>query len=518
MLQKNKKVILVILDGWGVAKPSRGNIIYQANTPTINIIEKSYFAVSLQASGIGVGLPWGRKGNSEVGHINLGAGKIIYQYLPRIITAIRDGSFFKNKALLGAVKFVQRNNSTLHIMGLISSGSVHSYIDHLYALLDLAKQHSLDKVVLHIFTDGKDSYPNEALKFIQNLEIRIKKQKLASIGSIIGRAYAMDRNNKWDLTQKTYDLIVNGKGIKIKNPTQFLKKSYQAGQTDFDIEPAVVIKNGSPVGLIKKGDALIFFNFREDSARQITKAFVLSDEEFNYFPRKKISNLYFVGMTKYQDNLPIEVAFQPPIITNPLTNILSNLGKTQLHIAETEKYAHITFFFNGENEIAYAGEKRILIPSIGTPHYENVPEMQAYNITQKLLENIESYDFFLINYANADMLAHTGNIEATIRGVEIIDANMSSLLEAAKNMDITLIITSDHGNAEEMIELKTGRIKTSHSINPVPLYIVDKNYTSKNYKPLYEQEPMGVLADVAPTILKIMGIPIPKEMTGHPLI
>lgn len=514
----NKKVILAILDGWGVAGPSQGNAMYKANTPAMDTLEKNYFAVPLQASGIGVGLPWGQEGNSEVGHMNLGAGRIVYQYLPRIVEAIRDGSFLKNKAFLGAVNHAKRNNSTLHIMGLLSTGTVHSYVDHLYALLDLAKANGVSRVIIHIFTDGKDGGPNEGANFAQHLEDRMEKLGIGKIGTVVGRAYAMDRNSHWEFTQKAYELLTQGKGVKIESAYEYIKESYASGKTDLEIEPAVVCEGDNPRGLVEEGDALIFYNFREDSARQLTRAFVLPDNSFDYFPRKKIGNLYFVGMTQYQEDLPIEVAFPPPKIENYLAKVLADAGKKQLHIAETEKYAHVTYFFNGENEEASQGEERLLIPSMGTPHYERVPEMQAYNITQKVIESINDYDFFLINFANADMLGHSGNIEAAIQGVEAIDANISTLHEVAKKLDIALIITADHGNAEEMLNLKTGNIITKHSTNPVPLIMADEQYKTLNTGHLYEIAAKGVLADVAPTILKIMGIEPPDEMTGQPLI
>ncbi|MDX1535844.1 MAG: 2,3-bisphosphoglycerate-independent phosphoglycerate mutase [Candidatus Spechtbacterales bacterium] len=516
--KNNKKLILVVLDGWGVARPQHGNAIGKAKTPTMDMIERSYYALTLQASGIGVGLPWGREGNSEVGHMNLGAGRIVYQYLPRIVEAIRDGSFFQNEALKGAMNFVKNNNSTLHIMGLLSSGNVHSYIDHLYALLDMANKNGIQKVVLHPFTDGKDSPPHEATTFLKNLRDRMKKQGTGEIGTIVGRAYAMDRNNHWDLTQKTYELLTQGKGQKTEDPISYLENSYEKGLTDFDIEPGVVYKNEKPIGLIEEGDAVIFFNFREDSARQITKSFVLSDQEFSEFPRKKIPNIFFVGMTEYQEDLPIEVAFPPPKIDMPLAEVISNAGLKQLHIAETEKYAHVTYFFNGQKESPLKNEDRILVPSMGTPHYDDLPEMQAYNITQQIMKYIREYDFFLINYANADMLGHTGNWDAALKGIEAVDANISSLVKAVEQLDMTMVITADHGNAEAMINSRTGAIITQHSINPVPFFIIGNEFKTRNYDHLYNGKPQGVLGDVAPTVLKIMGIDIPPEMTGKPLI
>ncbi|MEX0870081.1 MAG: 2,3-bisphosphoglycerate-independent phosphoglycerate mutase [Candidatus Spechtbacterales bacterium] len=519
MTEKNKKVILLILDGWGVAEPSGGNAIYSARTPTLDSLEKTYYSTSLQASGIGVGLLWGQEGNSEVGHMNLGAGRIVFQYLPRIIESIRDGSFFENKAFTRSMEFVKRNNSTLHIMGMLSSGSVHNYIDHTYALLDMAKRNNVENVVLHVFTDGKDGSPEEGAKFIQNLQSRLDKDGIAKIGTVAGRAYAMDRNNRWELTRQAYELMTQGEGEKIQDVPAYIESSYKNGKTDVDIPPAVVTDdNGKPIGLVGEGDALIFTNFREDSARQITKAFVMPDAKFSYFPRKKISGLFFVGMTLYQEGLPVEVAFPPPEIKNPLAKIIADAGKKQLHVAETEKYAHVTYFFNGENERPYNEEERLLIPSMGTPHYDAAPEMQVYNITQKVLENIEDYDFILINFANADMLAHTGKFDAAVEGIEAIDANVSTLVEASKRFNFSLLITADHGNAEQMRELKTGRAITRHSTNPVPFYLVDPAFPRTVYDPLYKRKATGVLADVAPTVLKIMGIDIPPEMTGKPLV
>ncbi len=519
MPKGSPKVILAILDGWGVAPRGKRNAISMVNTPTIESFERYYFALPLQSSGIAVGLPWEQAGNSETGHLNLGAGKIIYQYLPRIISAIRDGSFFKNKALKGATNFVKRNNSTLHLMGMFSSGNVHSYIDHLYALLDLAEKNSIENVVLHVFTDGKDAYEKEAASLIENLQLRLKKQGVGRIGTIMGRAYAMDRNNHWDLTQKAYNLLTEAEGHKIEDPVRYLEESYKKGMTDLDIEPAAIYKNNEPQGVIKEGDAVIFFNFREDSARQLTKAFVESDEKFAEFPREKISNLYFVGMTKYEEGLPIEVAFSPPEINSPLAKVISDAELKQLHIAESEKYAHTTYFFNGQKERPFPEEDRKLFTSRGTPNYDKHPEMQAYNITQHIFENIEKYNFIVANYANADLLAHTGNIEAVKKGVETIDANMTSLMELTQKYDnLYLCITSDHGNAEEVREKKTGRIKTKHSTNPVPFYLVHPDYKTTNRELLHQQKAKGVLADVAPTVLKLMGLQQPSEMTGKPLI
>lgn len=518
MATKNKKVMLIILDGWGIAGDEEGNAIFQAKTPTIDMIERSYFSVPLQASGIAVGLPWGEEGNSEVGHMNIGAGFTVYQYLPRITGAIRDGTFFQNKALRDAIAHVQKYNSRLHIMGLVGSGTVHSSLDHLVALLELAQQNSVKEVVVHAFTDGKDSGKKEGRGIIEHLEQKLTNFSYPHVGSIIGRVYAMDRNNNWELTQKTYELLTGGVGHTITDTANYLETSYDNNITDYDIEPATIEQSGVPIPHVSEDDALIFFNFREDSARQLTQAFITPDAEFTHFERTKLNNLFFVSMTEYSKKFPIAVAYPPPQVVNPLAKVVSDAGKKQLHVAETEKYAHVTFFINGEHEDPYPGEERILVRSEGGPHHENNPKMQAYTITQKFLENIEMFDFFLINLANADMLAHTGNLAAAIEGIEVLDANISALYEAAKKFDITLLITSDHGNAEEMLNPKTGSIVTKHTKNPVPCYIVGEEFRQTTYKPLLQQKPQGILADIAPTILKLLGLDAPAEMTGKPLI
>ena len=523
------KVMLIILDGWGKASPSYGNAITSADTPTLDMIESSYPSLSLQASGIAVGLPWGEEGNSEVGHLNIGAGRVVPQYLPRIISAIRDGSFFENEALKNATHHVKKNNSSIHFIGLVSSGSVHSYIDHLYGLLDLAKREGIANVFLHIFTDGKDSPPQEAAKLIMQLDERLRAQGQGSIATIIGRVYAMDRNDNWQATQKTYDLLIKGAGEKISDPIKYIEDSYTNGTNDQYIEPAVINSN-----FIKEGDAVVFFNFREDSARQLTRAFV--EDGFDKFPRKKLQNLFFVTMTEYLKDLPLSnVAFPPIYISATLSQVLSLNGKKQLHMAESEKYAHVTYFFNSLMEKPYPGEERFLVTSQGAPHYDQYPEMQAQKITDKALESIDSFDFMLINFANADMLAHSGNIQAAILGIQTIDKCVQRIIEA-KREDTTILITSDHGNAEEMLNLKTGAPKTKHTANPVPFYFIGpstirqaadrpKGAAGQAYKKerrysfaSLNKKPKGILADVAPTVLDVMELAKPKEMTGQSLM
>lgn len=515
-----KKVILVILDGWGVAPPSRGNAITLAKTPALNKIEAAYPCFLLQASGKTVGLPWGNEGNSEVGHLALGSGRIIFHYLPQIVNSIQDGSFFENKVLKNAASHVKTHNSSLHLMGLISSGSVHSYIDHLYGLLEFAKREKLPKVYMHIFTDGKDSPPYEGAKFIENLDQRIKSQNLGRISTVAGRVYSMDRSGDWNATKKTYYLLTRGEGNLAKNPSQYLRDAYSRGVNDAYIEPAVINESGTVdhERLISKNDAVIFFNFREDSARQLTRAFMYPG--FKEFERDEIQNLLFITMVQYEDYIPASnIVFLPTDISNTLAEVLSRHDKTQLHIAETEKYAHATYFFNGIREQKFNKEERILIPSYGTPHYENYPEMGAIKITDEVIKNLLNFDFILINFANADMLSHSGSISATVRGIETIDECIARI-EKELGKDTTLLITADHGHAEEMLDPRTGEKKTEHTSNPVPFYLVDKNFKDRNgnKRPLYARDISGILADVAPTVLDIMGLPVPDEMTGQSLL
>jgi len=515
-----KPIILTILDGWGINKEIKGNAIRQAKTPTIDEVGKNYPTTSLQASGIAVGLPWEEAGNSEVGHLTLGAGRVVYQHLPRIVLSIRDGSFFRNPILLEAVKNVKAKNSCLHLMGLTSSGTVHSYIDHLYGLIELAEQEGIEKVRLHVFTDGEDSPPKEAINFLPGIEKRLKKLKDGKIATIIGRIYAMDRNKNWDRIKKTYQCLVEGKGTKYESLTKALEESYKERLTDTFIEPTIMTdsQTKNPLGLIQDNDSVIFFNFRADRARQLTKAFVLPD--FKKFPRTPLKNLCFVTMTQYEKDLPVKVAFPPIEIKNHLTEVLSNANKKILKLAETEKYAHVTYFFNGGKEIVYPGEEQILIPSITIPRYDQYPEMAAKEITEKLIQvvNDENFDLIVVNYANTDMIAHTGNFAAAIKAVETIDNCLKSLLGLVLEKKCYLLITSDHGHAEEMINPRTGEISPEHTANPVPFYLLTpENQRNTTAEFLYNQ-PQGIISDVAPTILELIGIPKPEEMTGQSLL
>ncbi len=517
-----KPNLLIILDGWGENPSLEGNAVAQAKTPTVDKLSRHYPQTLLQASGISVGLPWEEVGNSEVGHLTLGAGRIIYQNLPRITLAIQDGSFFKNNALKAAVENVKKNNSALHIIGLASNGSVHSSLDHLYALLEMAKSSQLKKVYLHLFLDGRDTSPTSGIKFVGEIEERLKEFSCGKIASLCGRYFAMDRNDNWDRTEKAYNLLTLGEGKKEKNPIEAIKKSYQAKVTDEFLEPTIIEDEKKHVNIILEGDSVIFFNFREDRARQITKAFVLPT--LLKFNRKKyLKNIEFVCMVKYEDNLPAKVAFPPAEIKNCMGEILSKQEKQQLRIAETEKYAHVTYFFNGGREEPFPKEDWILIPSQSTSTYDKTPEMSAFQITERVIKELGKgkYDFMLINYANADMVGHTGNLKAAITAIEVVDRCLGKLIPEALKIGGRLFITADHGNAEEMINQRTGEVDTEHSTFPVPFwYVTPDNQRQKSETQIVQSRNTvsGILSDVAPTILKAMGLEVPKEMTGQNLL
>lgn len=514
-----KLVVLVILDGWGVSHRAEGNAISQARKPNLDKYQNNYPYCLIQASGIAVGLAWGQTGNSEVGHLSIGSGRVLYQSLPRISLAIQDGSFYNNNSFRRAIEHIKKNNSTLHLMGLASNGGVHSHFEHLLALLDLAAKEQIQNVKIHIFTDGRDAGIKEGIHFVNRISKKIEQVKTGQIASVIGRFYTMDRSNNWDRTKKAYDCLVNGVGEAADNVESAILKYYGQGVTDEFIPPTVI--NGD-YSAITDNDAVIFFNFREDRARQLTKAFVLpSLSKFNR--GSLLKNLFFVTMVEYEKKLPVEVAF-PSIDTNQsLGFILSDNGRTQLRVAETEKYAHITYFFNGGKESANQGEDRILIPSISISDYAQYPEMRAPEITERVIQEIgqNRYDFILVNYANADMVGHTGDFDAAQKSVEIIDSLLGNLVENALAVDGTVIITGDHGNAEEMISFQSGVINTEHSSNPVPFYLIDNKFKKDKMSQdvlRLEGIPVGILADVAPTILELMGIPKPEEMTGVSLL
>ncbi len=515
-----RPIVLIVLDGWGLSNNVAGNPIREATLPTFDKLNRFYPMTTLQASGISVGLPWNTAGNSEVGHMTMGAGRVIYQNMPRISLSIQDGSFFKNTVLLETVSAVKEHKGDLHLMGLVSSGSVHSHKDHLIALLRLAKNEGLGEVYVHVFTDGRDSAPTAGIQQLKELQREMRLVGIGKIASLSGRNFSMDRNNNWDRIEKSYRMLTEGKGEHSDDPALILEQSYGKNITDEYIEPTNITEKGVPVALIKKGDSVIFFNFREDRARELTQAFVLPD--FSGFTREKL-DLHFTTLIEYELGLPVNIAFPREDIKNSLGEVLSLSNKKQLRIAETEKYAHVTYFFNGGNEKAFPGEDHLLIPSPAVSHFDEVPEMSSPQITNTLLESLKKnqYDFILANYANADMVAHTGNEEASIKAVEATDKSLSILVPAILKAGGAIVITSDHGNVEELKKPSTGAIDTEHSVNPIPLwYLTPDNHREKSAEVMMREqnEVNGLLSDVAPTILDMMEIQKPPEMNGASLL
>ncbi len=523
-----KPIALVILDGWGVAPHSKGNGVTLAKKPVFDHLVSTYPVMTLQASGEAVGLSWGEMGNSEVGHLNLGSGKIIYQTLPRINRAIEIGALDKNKTLIKAIDSAKKNKSRLHLMGLVSNGGVHSHQDHLYALLELCHKQNFKDVFIHVFLDGRDTKKDGGLDYVKMLQSKINEVGFGKIASISGRFYAMDRDNHWDRIEKAYSAMALGKSeIKEENPIKAIEKSYQQGIYDEEFIPIVVTQKSKPIGLIEDKDSVIFFNFRADRARQMTAVFTLPT--FDKFDRqKKYNDLFFATFTEYDKDLPVEVAFPPEMIERSLSRILQDNNLAQLHAAETEKYAHVTFFFNGGREDEFKGESRILVPSPSVPTYDQKPEMSANELTTKVIASIKEAknDFIVINYANPDMVGHTGVIPATIKAIEATDKCLGNLVNAVLSQNGVCFITADHGNAEELINLQTGEVDKEHSTNPVPFIAVGSRWEGQKLTTGMDSlggdlsilTPSGMLADIAPTILNIFEIPQPPEMTGRPLI
>ena len=524
MKKDYRPVVLVIIDGFGAPEEKSISTWEIAKQPNFAELEKYFPFTTLQASGIAVGLPWGEPGNSEVGHLTIGAGKIIHNYLPKISSAIKDGSFFQNEAFVKSIGRIKKTGGQLHFMGLYSTGTVHSYFEHLQALLDLAKQNNLP-AYLHLFTDGKDAYKKEGGDFYAELEKNLAENYPdIKIVSIIGRGCAMDRNGDWEKTRKAYELFTEGKGNSFDSASEYIKDRYAQDLGDDAIEAGVI---SSREGRIKDGDSVIVFNFREDSIRQLTQSFV--DDTFQFFPRKKLENLFFVTMTEYDKSLPCfsdnscPAAFKSAEVENPLAKIISAAGLKQLHIAETEKYAHITYFLNGGAEASFENEDRTLVPSPSGGHYELTPEMSAGKIAENVLENLTKHHFIAVNFANADMVGHTGNFEATARAIEKVDECVGKITSKVLELDGVVVITSDHGNAEEKIYKFSGENKTKHSLNPVPFFLIGNDF--KRNKELSGEEvdqkykeATGTLSDVAPTVLELLGLEIPPEMTGKSLI
>ncbi len=518
-----RPVVLVVLDGWGISRDHR-NILLTTELPTIKRLNQYYPLVALQASGISVGIPWGEAGNSEVGHMALGSGRIIYQNLPRISLAIQNGSFFSNEALRAATTHAKEHNSTLHIMGLLSSGAVHSHYDHIIALLELAKREGLTRVAIHAFLDGRDSAPNAGIDMLTRLQSDIKTAGIGFIASIAGRHWAMDRNNNWDRTERAYAALTGigtpAKKIPASTLHEYIATQYTNGTTDEFIEPTILTDSaGAPLATIAAHDAVIFANFREDRARQLTHA--LTDKDFDGFVRTPIEDLSMATMTQYDRSLTVHVAFPPQNIANTLGEVLADYHKKQLRIAETEKYAHVTYFFNGGAEKPFPGEDRVLIPSPHVMRFDEAPEMSAAKITDRIIEELQkdAYDFILVNYANADMVGHTGNESAAREAVRSIDKTLSILIPAVLKKDGALLITADHGNVEELYNDKTGMMSTEHSTNPVPLwYITKDNHRHTPRDAHFVPKVAGLLSDVAPTILAIMHLDKPREMHGQNLL
>ncbi len=506
----NKKLtMLMILDGFGKNENENGNAVKLANTPNIDELMKKNPTTTIHTSGLAVGLPDGQMGNSEVGHTNIGAGRIVYQELTRITKSIEDGDFFSNEELCKAIENCKENNSKLHIMGLLSDGGVHSHMRHLFAILELAKRKGLEDVYVHCFLDGRDTPPASAESYLLKLEEKMREKEIGKIATISGRFYSMDRDKRWQRIKKAYDAMVNGIGERANSAVMAIESSYQKEVFDEFVEPTVIYSGEQPVAKIENNDSVIFFNFRPDRAREITRTMV--DNEFKEFETKKL-NLYFVCFTQYDETMPnVKIAFKPTILKNTFGEYISNKGLKQLRIAETEKYAHVTFFFNGGNEQQYKGEDRILVPSPKVETYDLKPEMSAYEVTDKVVEKIKAneYDVIILNFANPDMVGHTGNLDAAIKAIEAIDECVGKILNAIKEVKGVLLMTADHGNAEQMIDYKTGEPHTAHTTNPVPLVL----YGIEDAK-LKE----GKLADLAPTMLDIMGLEKPEEMTGESLL
>lgn len=507
-----KPTVLMILDGYGLNESEKGNAVAEAKTPVMDQLMKEYPFVKGNASGMAVGLPEGQMGNSEVGHLNMGAGRIVYQDLTKITKAIQDGDFFENKVLLSACENVKANDSSLHLMGLVSDGGVHSHIEHIYGLLELAKRQGIEKVYVHCFLDGRDTPPASGKEYVEQLEAKMKELGVGEVATVMGRYYAMDRDNRWDRVEKAYRALVYGEGEQAASGPAGIQASYDKDTTDEFVLPTVVMKDGKPMATVKEKDSIIFFNFRPDRAREITRTFC--DDEFTGFNRGERVKTTYVCFTEYDVTIENkEIAFVKEEITNTFGEYLAAHGLKQARIAETEKYAHVTFFFNGGVEEPNEGEDRILVKSPKVATYDLKPEMSAYEVCDKLTEAIRSgkYDVIIINFANPDMVGHTGVEAAAIKAIEAVDECVGKAVAAIKEVDGQMFICADHGNAEQLIDDETGEPFTAHTTNPVPFILV-------NADPAYRLREGGCLADIAPTLIQLMGMEQPKEMTGKSLL
>ena len=496
-----KKVLLCIMDGIGIRKEDHGNAVRVADTTNLNALLNKYPKCLLEASGEKVGLPKNQMGNSEVGHTNIGAGRIVYQPLELINNMVKTKKIFDNENINEVMNHVKENNSSLHLLGLLSDGGIHSHIKHLFSLLEMCKEKKLKNVYIHIFTDGRDTLPNSGVKYIKKLQDKIEKLGIGKIATISGRYYSMDRDNNWDRIKKSYDVIVNGLGKIYNDPIEYMKESYKNDITDEFIKPVLIDKKG----IIKNNDGLITFNFRPDRLRELFK--VITNKDFKEFPHKTFKNIKLVTMMPVSDEVKCKYAYNHQKLNKTLGEYISSLNLKQLRIAETEKYAHVTYFFDGGVDRELNNCDRVLIPSPKVATYDLKPEMSAYEITDKLFKIIDKYDFIVLNFANGDMVGHTGVFDATVKAVEVVDECVGMLYAKCLENDFTLVVTADHGNSDYMLD-DENNIITSHSNSLVPLIITDTNYTLKD----------GKLSDIAPTILDIMGLEIPKEMTGDSLV
>ncbi|HEX7628576.1 MAG TPA: 2,3-bisphosphoglycerate-independent phosphoglycerate mutase [Candidatus Methanoperedens sp.] len=503
---KKRPVLLMILDGFGLTEKTEGNAVAAAKTPNIDRLFSTFPHSTLEASGLSVGLPEGQMGNSEVGHLNIGAGRIVYQDLTRITKSIKDGDFFNNPILIDAIENVKTKGSSLHLLGLLSDGGVHSHNTHLYALLEMAKKHAIRNVFVHAFLDGRDVPPKSALSYIADAQIKMKELG-GEFASISGRYFAMDRDKRWDRVKKAYEAMTSAIGQNARSARQAVEKAYERGENDEFVTPTIILKNNEPVSAISNDDSVIFFNFRSDRAREITRAFI--DNDFNDFKRKNFPRTHFVCLTHYDETFEVPVAFPPESLKNILADVMSRHNLKQLRIAETEKYAHVTFFFNGGREIPVKGEERILVPSPKVATYDHQPEMSAYPVTDEVVKAVLSgkFDLIILNYANLDMVGHTGIFDAAVKATEVVDKCIGKVFEAVSFAGGLLILTADHGNAEQMLD-ETGGIHTAHTCDPVPFVFCDAGVKTRD----------GILADIAPTLLDVLGIEKPKEMTGTSLI
>jgi 2,3-bisphosphoglycerate-independent phosphoglycerate mutase len=516
-----RPLVLIVMDGYGINPRKDANAIALAQKPHLDAIARQWPHTQVATSGPAVGLPEGQMGNSEVGHLNIGAGKRVLQEFTRVSAAIHDGSFFENPALLKAIAHVKHNNTKLHFCGLLGPGGVHAYQGHLESCLQLASSHNVERVYIHAFTDGRDTSPFGAEEYMKDLVARaaeIGGDHPAKVATVSGRYYAMDRDNRWDRIARVYWAMTRGEGMRAVDPVQAISDSYDRKVTDEFIEPVVLVEDDDPVALVEDGDAVVYFNFRSDRGRELTKAFVLpelppqTEGKFERGPR--LDGLVFVTMTEYESGLPVDVAFPADNVDEPLAKILSDRGLKQFHTAETEKYAHVTFFFNGGRETPYPGEDRLLVPSPKVATYDLKPEMSAPELTDEAVRRIQSgvYDVIIMNYANADMVGHTGSLDATIKAVEAVDVGVGRVVDAAVAQGGAVLITADHGNAEQLIEYDTGKPLTSHTTNPVPFYFVVPQWPGAVLRH------DGILADIAPTMLQLLQIPKPPGMTGRSLI